>query len=171
MNLTVTGKILLLVGIHLPLPFPKSAFVACCRVLRNLLWQAWWTRSDGWHNRSNYLRISNIGLEFGGVMHSTMEQIPIWNSHKWPILHVSQTVLPNHPSRCLGQVKSYFERVKFFYNHMKIENLCLSCPNILKMGIQMGTIKSLGRTLTELWNLCDRLSPALRDDRQYTPTF
>ena len=50
------------------------------------------TRSDGWHNRSNYLRISNIGLEFGGVMHSTMEQIPIWNSHKWPILHVSQTV-------------------------------------------------------------------------------
>ena len=28
-------------------------------------------RSEGWHCRSNFLRISDIGLKFGGMMHST----------------------------------------------------------------------------------------------------
>ena len=41
-------------------------------------------------------------------------------------------------------VKSEFGRVK---NSVIIQELCVTCPNLLKMGIRMGAMKSLGRTL------------------------
>ena len=34
---------------------------------------------------------------------------------------------------------------KNFYNHIEI--VCVTCPNSLKMGVQMGAMKSLGRAL------------------------
>ena len=37
---------------------------------------------------------------------------------------------------------------KTFYNHIEI--VCVTCLNILTMGVQMGTMKSLGRTLALL---------------------
>ena len=37
---------------------------------------------------------------------------------------------------------------KIFYNHIEI--VCVTCPNILKMGIRTGATKSLGRTLNPL---------------------
>ena len=54
------------------------------------------------------------------------------------------SVLPNHPSAHLGQVKLCFGPVKFFTIILK---LCVTCPNILKMGIKRGATKSLGRAL------------------------
>ena len=41
-------------------------------------------------SRSNSLRISAISLKFGGMMHSTMEQIAILNDHAWTILWAPQ---------------------------------------------------------------------------------
>ena len=38
---------------------------------------------------SNSLRISAICLKFGGMMHSTMEQITVQNGHAWPIFACS----------------------------------------------------------------------------------
>ena len=35
--------------------------------------------------RSNYLRISAMGLKLGGMMHSTMKQIAIQNGYAVPI--------------------------------------------------------------------------------------
>ena len=40
---------------------------------------------------------------------------------------------------------------KEFYNHIEI--VCLGSLNILKMGICMGALKSLGRTLNVHWEL------------------
>ena len=54
------------------------------------------------------------------------------------------SVLPNHPSAHMGRVKLCFGRVKIFTIILK---LCVTCPNILKMGIQTGATKSLGWTL------------------------
>ena len=50
--------------------------------LWNFPWYVW-TWSEGWRNCSNFLRISGTGLKFGGVMHSTMNQITIWNGLKF----------------------------------------------------------------------------------------
>ena len=45
------------------------------------------------------------------------------------------------PSR---RVKSCLGRVKKF---VIIQELCVTCPNLIKMGIRMGAMKSLGRIL------------------------
>ena len=54
------------------------------------------------------------------------------------------SVLPNHPSTHPRWVKSCSKREKNFCYHIGI--VCV-CPNLLKMGIQMGITKNLGRTL------------------------
>ena len=66
-----------------------------CQVLR-ILWNF-----EIFHDRlgpglrdditTNSLSISAIGLKFGGMMHSNMKQIVIWNGHAWPIfVHSSE---------------------------------------------------------------------------------
>ena len=49
------------------------------------------------------------------------------------------SVLPNHPSQIM-----LWTGKKFCY-HMGI--VCVTCPNLFKMGLQLGDMKSLGRTL------------------------
>ena len=46
-----------------------------------------------WHSCFNSLRISAISLKFGGMMHSTVEQIANWNGHARPILACSMELL------------------------------------------------------------------------------
>ena len=48
-----------------------------------------------WHSCFNFLIISAIDLKFGGMMHSTMEQIAIKNGHVRPIF-AHFTELPPH---------------------------------------------------------------------------
>ena len=57
---------------------------------------------------------------------------------QWAVLYLTT---------CPRQVKSCFGRVK---NSVIIQELCVTCPNLLKMDIWMGAVKSLGRTLSEV---------------------
>ena len=58
------------------------------------------TRSESEGRRYNFnsLMISAISLKFGGMMHSTMEQIAVWNGYARPIF-ASSTELWNFQNR------------------------------------------------------------------------
>ena len=58
---------------------------------------------------------------------------------------VSISVLPNHLSQT-GKIM--LQMGKKFCHHIGV--VYVTCSNILKMGIRMGTMKSLGRTLSIL---------------------
>ena len=52
------------------------------------------------------------------------------------------SVLPNHPSQ-MGKIM--LRTGKKFCYHIGI--VCVTCPNLLKMGVRTGAVKHLGRTL------------------------
>ena len=54
----------------------------------------------------------------------------------------------NHPSTLAGTDKIMLWVGKNLYNHVQI--VCVTYQNILKMGVQMGTMKSSGKTLNRL---------------------
>ena len=71
-----------------------------------------------------------------------------WLSSRLQYLHSSCTgsILPYQPSAHLGMGKIMLWICKNFYHHIEI--VCVTCQNILKIGIRLGATKSLGRTLS-----------------------
>ena len=70
----------------------------------------------------------------------------------WHLPKGSQEMPPILPSRT-GKIMLWMDKIF----HKYIEIVCATCPNILKMGIWMGAMKSLSRTLTTILEMTLRL--------------
>ena len=76
-----------------------------------------------WCSFSNSLRISAISLKFGGMMHSTMEQIAIYNGHVRPIY------------ACSTELKF---SMKGFFDQVWRKSYCSNSLRISAIGLKFG---------------------------------
>ena len=92
--------------------------------------------------------LTNMPWTCHTLTHSWYTQLILWVSYKHALYALSGekivkfSVHLNHPST-MGEIM--LRTGKEFGYHK--ENVCVTCPNLPKMGIRTGTMKSLGRTL------------------------
>ena len=83
--------------------------------------------SEGRHYCGDSLRILDLGLKFGEVMHCTMQQITLKYGHAWPIFALSHISRP--------RVLSFSERLLGHYDHYSVDDTFVNAKFCISIQI------------------------------------